>query len=115
VTDTRTYNAFGELETYAAWVTGAATPLLATSFVRDALGRIVEKTETVGSETDVYTYGYDQAGRLETVTRNGTHTVTYGYDANGNRLTRAVNGAVVETGVYDAQDRVETYAGRTFT
>jgi YD repeat-containing protein len=49
------------------------------------------------------------------VTRNGTHTVTYAYDANGNRLTRAVNGAVVETGVYDAQDRVETYAGRTFT
>ena len=43
-----------------------------TTFTRDKLGRITTKTETIQGVTDNYAYGYDTAGRLETVTKNGT-------------------------------------------
>jgi RHS repeat-associated protein len=62
------------------------------------------------------TYGYDAAGRLETVTHDDGTVVTYTYDANGNRLGRSVApGGAAETGTYDAQDRLVTYGETTYT
>ena len=83
--------------------------IYAVNYVRDNLGRITEKTETIVGATTSEVYDYDLAGRLETVTRNGDIT-TYAYDANGNRLSRS-EGAVVESGRYDDQDRLTNYNG----
>jgi RHS repeat-associated protein len=113
VADSRTYNAFGELTSYTAMANG--NPALGISYVRDQLGRIVEKTESIlGGTPHVTTYGYDERGRLETVTTDGSATVTYTYDANGNRLSRATSSGGLETGTYDNQDRLLTYAGALY-
>jgi len=65
VTDAYTYNAYGELATYQA--TYASNSLYsvtydATGAARDALGRVVQKTETLQGTTHVFTYGYDVRG-----------------------------------------------------
>jgi YD repeat-containing protein len=65
----------------------------------------------------VFDYGYDLAGRLETVTANGAPARAYAYDANGNRLSvidHAQVGAIT-SGVYDAQDRLLSYGTSTYT
>jgi hypothetical protein len=83
VTDHRTYNDFGQLATYEAKF--GTTSLYSTAYVRDALGRIEQKTETIQGTTTVWNYSYDEAGRLWQVMQNGVLTATYLYDANGNR------------------------------
>jgi YD repeat-containing protein len=83
VADTWSYNGFGEPATYRA--AQGATSLLDVAYTRDALGRITEKTETVGGVTATYAYGYDLAGRLVEVKEGGAVQATWGYDANGNR------------------------------
>src|SRR5204862_443838 len=116
VGDTRTYNGFGELETYTAGPTGGGSPYLQVTYgPRDALGRIQTKTETVLGTTHTIVYGYDLRGRFETVTTDGTSTITYGYDDNGNRLTRQTSGGGLEVGTYDDQDRLLTCGGATYT
>jgi len=113
VSDTRAYNGFGEVDSYAA--TKSGNPALAITYTRDALGRIVQKDESVlGGTTHTTVYGYDLRGRLETVTTDGA-TVAYTYDDNGNRLARQPPTGPAETGTYDAQDRLLTYAGATYT
>ena len=102
VTTGHDYNPFGELDHSQATVNGDA--LHSTRYQRDALGRIVEKTETLDGVTTSYTYDYDPAGRLERVAQNGTTTDSYQYDANGNRLSH--NGT---SATYDAQDRLLSY------
>ena len=48
VVDTRTYNGFGELETYAASPPGGGSPYLQVTYgPRDALGRIQTKRKAV--------------------------------------------------------------------
>lgn len=59
-------------------------------------------------DTTVAEFTYDDAGRLETVTRNGQLTASYEYDANGNRLELTTPGGTV-TGTYDDQDRLTSY------
>jgi RHS repeat-associated protein len=114
VTDSRSYNAFGEITSYIATANG--NPALGIGYVRDELGRIVERTESIlGGTPHVTTYGYDERGRLETVSTDGSATVTYTYDANGNRLSRATSGGGLETATYDAQDRLLTYDGAVYT
>jgi RHS repeat-associated protein len=108
-TDSRSYNQFAELTGYSA--TGNSTPLYATQYGHDALGRIVTKTETVTSVTTSYAYSYDAAGRLETVQTNGVVTEQYSYDQNGNRLT-ALGGV---TASYDDQDRLLSYGGNSYS
>ena len=105
VTDTLTYSGFGGLDHYTARYSGTA--FFDVQYTRDALGRITNRTETLGGITDIYTYGYDAAGRLANVQKNSATTHTYSYDANGNRLT-----ANAVAASFDGQDR-QTQAGTT--
>ena len=111
VTDAITYDNYAERATYAAKY--LTTALFSTSYTRDALGRIVTKSETVQGTTHSYTYTYDTRGRLTQVTKDGVAT-TYAYDANGNRLS-TTTGSTTTTATYDAQDRLLTYGTVTYT
>ena len=107
----RGYNAFGELASERVEVDGAA--LIETTYSRDLLGRITEKSETLEGVTSTERYRYDAAGRLVEVDRDGVVT-SYDYDANGNRLARDGPDGL-ESGEYDAQDRLVAYNGDTYT
>jgi RHS repeat-associated protein len=111
VTTHREYTTFGELKSEVASVNGA--PVFSTSYLRDALGRITEKTETIEGVTTTYGYHYDDSGRLDEVKTNGTVTARYRYDENGNRLSKWTPDGE-ETGTYDAQDRMVTYGGASY-
>jgi len=108
VADQWDYNGFGEPDGYTA--SHGGSPLIAIAYTRDKLGRIAEKTETVGGATTTYAYGYDLAGRLVEVKKDGLVQTTWAYDGNGNRTQ--VNGAVIAH--YDDQDRLTDYAGATY-
>ena len=111
VTDARTYDGFGELETWSAAFSGA--PLYAVAYTRDALGRIAQKTETIGGTTTIDAYAYDLAGRLVGVERDGASVASYTYDDNGNRTAFTGPGGT-RTGTYDALDRLTAYGGTTY-
>src|SRR5262249_30888268 len=85
VSDRLSYNGFGEIASYTAMISGTST--FAVQFTRDKLGRVMQKSETVGGVTHAYDYRYDLAGRLEEVKQDGSVTASYTYDSNGNRLT----------------------------
>ncbi|MBI3768748.1 MAG: RHS repeat-associated core domain-containing protein [Deltaproteobacteria bacterium] len=112
VTDTVGYNTFAELTSYAA--SANATPVYAETVTRDAIGRIVQKVETIGGVTDTYDYTFDQVGQLITVTKNGAPSESYTYDDNGNRTDATVAGVHVST-TTDAQDRLTQYGTTSFT
>ena len=103
VVTTVTYNTFGEVASFTA--NAGTSALLSLQYSRDNLGRIVHKVESVGGSGDAYDYGYDGAGRLTTVAKNGTTVAQYSYDANGNR-TQAVEGSSTSMASYDAQERL---------
>lgn len=106
VTDSWSYSNFAEPTSHTASVGG--TPIYSTTFIRDKLSRITSMTETIQGVSGTYVYGYDSAGRFETVTKNGVLNTQYAYDANGNRLTRATaSGAATYT--TDSQDRLSTW------
>ncbi|MCL6613782.1 MAG: hypothetical protein K6U03_04055, partial [Firmicutes bacterium] len=106
VTDDYTYNAFGEMTDYVARSQGAE--LYRVHQEMDGLGRITRKVETVLGETHTYEYGYDQAGRLVDVYKDGVLISHYDYDPNGNRLAHVTpNGT--SYGTYDDQDRMLSY------
>jgi len=105
---------FAELDETAATFNGSEIFRLEYP-VRDKLGRIVVKRETIGGVTDEYSYTYDPAGRLESVTKNGSPFASYTYDANGNRLTYDGTFGTVTSTEYDDQDRLLTYGATTFT
>jgi RHS repeat-associated protein len=108
VSDSRTYNDFGELIGHTVQAQGI--PLLRVTYSRDLLGRITRQVETIQGGTHAEDYSYDSAGRLVEVRRNGV-TTTHGYDANGNRTQ--INGVTVAT--VDDQDRLLTHADATYT
>jgi RHS repeat-associated protein len=106
IADSWSYNNFGEPSSYTA------RSLFNVQYEHDQLGRIVTKTETISGVTDVYVYGYDLAGRLSDVSKNGVQTSAYTYDSNGNRLS--YTGSSLITGTYDAQDRLLTYGSTIY-
>lgn len=110
VTETFTYTAFGELASYSA-AYGGATILSEQYTGRDALGRITDRTETIGGVTATHSYTYNSVGRLTELKIDGTAVSSYTYDANGNRLTGP---GVVTPATYDAQDRLIQYGSATF-
>jgi len=111
VTDAWSYSQFAEPTGYSAAYNAA--PLLNLQYQYDKLGRITQKSETIGGTTDVYTYTYDLTGRLTGVGKNGLAVESYTYDANSNRLSANGPGGVV-AGVYDAQDRMTQYGAMTY-
>jgi RHS repeat-associated protein len=112
VSDSLTYDAFGEVARYEA--SAGSTVLLAADYTYDKLGRITRKVETMGGVSDTFDYTYDQAGRLTEVDENGATAAVYAYDSNGNRLSHT-KGATTTTATYDDQDRLVTYGGASFT
>ena len=115
VATTETPSAFGELASLVA--TESSNPLYSLDVsARDLLGRIETKTETIGTgPTTASAYTYDAAGRLDTVTVNGTLTADYAYDANGNRTHEREDLLGPPIAVYDDQDRLLSYAGTSYT
>ena len=108
VTDSRTYDAFGQVGTYTARF--GTDVLYDVTYTRDALGRIQAKDETIQGEQKLTEYGYDQVGRLVTVADDGLLVRQYTYDDNGNRTVfEDVENGTTTLGVYDAQDRMLTY------
>jgi len=112
VTDSSTYNNLADLTNYG--VAFGGTGMYSADYVRDALGRITQKTETVSSVNTAFDYAYDLAGRLVEVKTNGTTAAAYTYDGNGNRLTFTGPGGIVN-GTYDDQDRLLTYGSATYS
>jgi RHS repeat-associated protein len=107
IAETYHYNNHGDLQDVAITFDGA--PLTASVYGRDTAGRITSITH----DGTVTGFSYDAAGRLQTATA-GMATAEYAYDANGNRTSRRRIG-VTEDGTYDAQDRLLAYGGTTFT
>lgn len=108
VTTSQTYNGFGEPEVFIASFGGNLLYRLELGY--DRAGRVVSKVEQVQGVTSNWEYGYDPAGRLQTVKLDGTQVARYGYDANGNRTT--VDGDVVAT--FDDQDRLQAYGSASY-
>lgn len=112
VSETFTYNGFSEVIGYTS--RAGTAPLFATSFKRDALGRITQNTETVLGKATVYDYAYDAAGRLVTFKVGGAVRAQWQYDGNGNRITVSGTGGTASA-TYDAQDRLLTYTATDST
>ena len=103
ITDAYSYNGFGEPTSYEAQV--LQVPQFQVSYTRDALGRIIQKVETIQGQTHVIGYEYYPAGWLKKVTTDGIFTSEVTYDLNGNRLSLATLTGTV-TADYDSQDRM---------
>ena len=111
MTDTYTYDVNGLFASYTAKHSG--TTLYSEAVLRDAVGRITQKTETVQGTTNVWGYTFDTAGRLTDVTEDGNFFSHYGYDADDNRTTYTNTSGTVNP-TYDAQDRLTAYGGATY-
>ena len=105
------YNGFGEVTSHSTSVGG--TSLFSNTYVRNALGRIIQRTETIAGTADNYVYTYDPGGQLNTVTRNAVTIESYAYDSNGNRTSSTLGGTTA-TANYDDQDRVIQAGAATY-
>ena len=112
ITDTYTYNEFGDLTGYSYAFGGVAQ--MNVALARDKLGRIIEKQVTEDPDVTVYTYDYDENGRLSTSTMDSTQPVVYTYDANGNRLSYTESGSPAVASAYDDQDRLTSRGPVTY-
>jgi len=112
VTDSSSYTVFGGLDQYTAGF-NSSTGIYAAQYVRDGLGRIVRRTETVNGIATVSDYSYDASGRLATVAVNGVPSQAYTYDNNGNRISTGPPGASIAAS-YDGQDRLVQQGSTTY-
>ncbi len=111
LSDTWTYNGFGEPTTFSASYNGS--PRISVQYTRDSLGRIEQKTETIAGVTNTFAYSYDQSGRLTDVKKDDVVVSHYEYDSNGNRLSYT-GGAITINGTYDDQDRLVAYGSHSY-
>lgn len=116
ISDERTYDTYGNLQSYTATynpIGGPVQTLYSFTLTRDAIHRIVSKTETILGTTTTYVYGFDSVGRLTSVTKNGVTDSSYTYDNNSNRTTGSINGSSF-TATFDDQDRLLTFNGLSY-
>ena len=111
INDALSYDVFGALASHTS--TQNSNAVYSATYVRDALGRIASKSETLGGIAHEFGFTYDLAGRLAEAREDGVPTATYSYDANGNRLSRT-DGSGTASGSYDAQDRLIQFGPMTF-
>ena len=111
--DSFAYNGVAEFLSRQASYSGTA--VYSEALVRDAAGRVAQKTETIGGTTTTYAYGFDAAGRLVTTAVNGANSATYTYDGNGNRTTVSRPPSSSLAAAYDAQDRLLTFGNISYT
>jgi RHS repeat-associated protein len=90
-----------------------SNPLYSYSLVRDAVGRITDKVETVDGTTTTYSYARDPAGHLQQVKIDGTVVATYAWDSNGNRLSVTTPGGTTAA-TYGADDRLTSFGTTTY-
>ena len=112
-TETFSHNVFAEMTGVLARVGGST--LMSLQYQRSPSGRVTRLTETLSGVTTTYDYGYDLAGRLEHVDRNGASYRSYAYDGNGNHLEVINEAGTVTAGVYDEEDRASSVGDVTFT
>ncbi|WP_374079019.1 RHS repeat domain-containing protein [Bdellovibrio bacteriovorus] len=112
ITDTYTYNNYGEVTDYVA--KRGTTTIYSLTLARDASGRINGKTQTMNAATDAFEYTFDDTGRLTETKKNTATVATYGYDSNSNRNGGTI-GVQPTTASYDDQDRLTTYNTLSFT
>jgi RHS repeat-associated protein len=110
--DELTYDQHGELATYVMRNGGAV--LFSQDVTRDNGGRITKSVETSPNGTVIIDYGYDAAGRLFEVRRDGVLTASYTYDDNGNRVMKTTPSGV-STASCDGQDRLSSYGNAVYT
>jgi RHS repeat-associated protein len=98
---------FAELTSQDVSYSGSAR--YSTSYTRDHLGRILQKTETIGGQTTTTDYTYDGNGRLTEAKNSGASSTdyVYSYDLNGNRTGGGRT--------YDNQDRLTGDGTHTYT
>jgi RHS repeat-associated protein len=111
VTDNYTYDGFGDVKSYTA--RSGSTITLGFVYVRDKLGRITKKTETILGAVTTFEYKYDVVGQLDTILTNGAVSARYTYDANGNRQTESISSQIIPA-TYDNQDRQTSVDGQVF-
>jgi RHS repeat-associated protein len=75
-------------------LTGASDANHSLSWSYDSLGRVTNKSQTVGTITKSVGYAYTN-GNLTTLTTPSGQTVTYGYNGNHQVTSVAVNGTTV--------------------
>ncbi len=111
----RTFNSYGETESQA--VTAGGQGISQMNLTRSNAGRITAKNETSGGVTSDYSYTYDAAGRLLTVTKNGVLTEEYRYSANGSRVyeMNTLRGIAGRNLSYSAEDHLLTGGDVTYT
>jgi YD repeat-containing protein len=79
-------------------LTGASDANHSLSWSYDGLGRVTNKSQTVGGVIHSVGYGYTN-GNLTSLTTASGQTITYGYNANHQVTSVAVNGTTVLNGV----------------
>ncbi len=116
VQDGVVWSGFGEADSYTAAISSPLTPLLTRTFERDALGRLLVVTETLGGGSLIETsYAYDLAGRLTDVWQDGALIEHYSHDTHGNRTSTELAGQPAIAATFDVQDRILTFGATTYT
>jgi RHS repeat-associated protein len=112
LSDAYTYNTFGETSEYSLMENRAA--VYNQQYTRDDGGRITSRTEAFNGTSTTFGYRYDTAGRLASVTRDGTQITAYSYNENSGRSAKIMPGATYSA-TYDDQDRLLTFGGTTYS
>lgn len=94
--------------------TGVVGDVASVALVRDDSGIVTDQTITVGASTEAREYGYDDAGRLTSVTVGGSVVESYGYDVNGNLVSRQIGADPSMALAFDSGDRVVTAGGEAY-
>ena len=106
------FDEHGELRSSETRLRGQA--LFTRGYERDALGRVTQVTEQLQGEQTVFSYRYDEQGRLAEVSRAGQRWASFAYDAHGN-CVRRMEPSRERVAVYDDRDRLVTWGQRSYT